>query len=88
MFLKLDRYVTQLKTDEEEKYSQSQKTTLNMLANASHKELSAEVIPEQLMGALQLYGYFRDHLKQDPVAFLTQGLDALTKSITALDAKI
>lgn len=59
-----------------------------MLADASHKELLAEAIPEQLMGAMQLYGYFRDHLKQDPVKFLTQGLDALTKSINALNAKI
>lgn len=91
IFKKLNSYVTQLAPDEEEKYISGKDETLNQLnsaENAAERAQNAEGVPEQLMGALQLYGYFRNRIRQDPLKSLKEGLSALEKSINALSANL
>lgn len=95
IYEKLDKYVNRLSKDEEEKTIDSKNDTLNLLtlkvaqADKPGEVLSKNEIPDQLLGAMQVYSFFRDSLlPKNSVDHLGQSLNALSQIINALNSNI
>jgi len=93
-YMKLNTYVNEMSSEEEEKHLSSKSNTMSMLtyklakATQEQEVLNNENLPEQVQGAMQVYSYFRDILTTNSFKNLNLGLNALTQSINSLNANI
>lgn len=92
IYNKLNSFINDLAPDEEEQFIGKKSKIVKQLtrnwnkANSSSNPLSPEDIPEQLLGALQLYAFFRDSKDSDPLKSLNVNLNKLSQCINKLNS--
>ena len=94
IYNKINSFINQLSPDEEEKFIEKKSSTVKMLSrhldkyNKSTSLPSTEDIPEQLLGALQLYAFFRDSKDSNSLKSLSENLNKLSQCINKLNSNI
>lgn len=93
IYTKLNKFVNSLDSEKEKEIVGTKSDTVKMMSRRldkvmkSDKPISANQLPEQLMGAMQLYSFFRNTKDQGTIQALSLGLNQLSQSIQKLDAE-